>query len=180
MANRYSPSDIHNIKDRKIFFDANVLIYLFWASSSSSWENKYASLYTRLNAQKNKFVLDYIVLSEFVNRAIRIEYDNYLEANNLTKRDLKYKEYRSSQDGQDTLSDIYLTVIDDILEEFEVAEKGYSQNDLTMMCVVDNLDFSDKAIEQICNENQFVLLTNDTDFSNSRIEILSCHRRLYE
>lgn len=178
MANRYSPSNIQNIVDKKIFFDANILIYLFWASASSSWENQYASLYTKLNAQNNKFVLDYIVLSEFINRAARIEYDNYLAANNLTKNSFRYKDYRNSQDGQTALEDIYLTVTQDILNEFEVVEKSYSRDDLMMMCFVDNLDFSDKAIEKICNENQFVLLTNDTDFSSSNIDILSCHNKL--
>ncbi len=144
----------------------------------ADWEGQYATLYTRLNNQDNIFVVDYIVVSEFINRAIRIEYDNFLEANDLSKRDLKYKDYRNSQDGQDALADIYLTVTDDILNEFEVVEKSYSKNDLTMMCRVDNLDFSDKAIERICIENQFVLLTNDTDFKDSNTDTLSCHSRL--
>lgn len=178
MANRYSPSNIQNIADKKIFFDANILIYLFWASASSSWEDQYARLYTRLNQQNNNFVVDYIVISEFINRAIRIEYDYYLIENTLTKSSFSYKDYRNSQDGQEALNDIYLTVTDEILEEFEVVEKSYSKNDLTMMCTADNLDFSDKAIVKICNENQFVLLTNDTDFSDSCIDILSCHHRL--
>ena len=181
MASRYSPSNIQNIIDRKIFFDANILIYLygFGTPTYANWEGQYATLYSRLNQQNNKFVIDYIVISEFINRAIRIEYKNYLATNGLKERDLKYKEYRNSQDGQDALADIYLTVTDEILEEFEVVEKSYSKNDLTMMCIVDNLDFSDKAIEKICDENQFVLLTNDTDFSNSSVDTLSCHNRLH-
>lgn len=117
-------------------------------------------------------------MSEFINRATRIEYDNYLTTNSITKNSLSYKDYRNSLDGQTALEDIYLTVTQDILNEFEVVEKSYSKNDLTMMCVLDNLDFSDKAIEKICHENQFVLLTNDTDFGSSNIDILSCHKKL--
>ncbi|WP_345978252.1 PIN domain-containing protein [Sulfurimonas sp. HSL3-7] len=176
MANRYNPSNIRNISDKKIFFDANVLIYLFWASTSSSWEEKYARLYSKLNAQDSKFVLDFIVISEFINRAIKIEYKNYLESYTLIEEEWPYKKYRNSEDGQKALEDIYLTVTEDIFREFEVVEKSYSIHDLTLMCTVDTLDFSDKAIVKICDENQFVLLTNDTDFKDIDIDILSCHR----
>jgi predicted nucleic acid-binding protein len=180
MASRYSLSNIESVKGKKIFFDANVLIYLYGYGTPTyaNWESQYATLYASLNRQSNEFVVDYIVLSEFINRAIKIEYANYLEVNGLTKKDLNYKEYRNSVDGKEALADIYLSVKDEILNEFEVVEKSYSKDDLTLMCSVDNLDFSDKAIEMICHENNFVLLTNDTDFQDSGIDILSCHNRL--
>lgn len=175
MANRYSISSINNIGQQKIFFDANILIYLFWVSGSSRWENQYATLYTNLNKRNKKFVVDFIVISEFVNRAIKLEYNSYLSSNNLILSELKYKEYRNSEAGQDALKDIYMVVQDEILKNFEIIEKSYSKNDLILMCNVDNLDFSDKAIIKICNENQFILLTNDLDFKNENIDILSCH-----
>jgi len=178
MANRYNISTICNIGERKMFLDANILIYLFWASTSPFWERQYATLYSRLNRQSNDFVVDYIVISEFVNRAIKIEYKNYLASYNITSNDCSYKVYRDSQDGIDALSDIYLTVKEDILNEFEVVETSYSKNDLILMCTVENLDFSDKAISKICSDNQFVLLTNDKDFIDVDIDILSCHRAI--
>ena len=46
------------------------------------------------------------------------------------------------------------------------------------MFIVDSLDFTDKAIERVCSENSFVLLTNDKDFKDSTIDILSCNRNL--
>lgn len=181
MSNRYHPSRISNIADKKIFFDANILIYLFGfgVPSYQNWEGQYATLYSNLNNQNNQFVVDFTVISEFVNRAIKIEYKNYLELNNLNTNDLRYKEYRNSQDGKDALEDIYLTVKEEILNEFEVVEVSYSKTDLTLMCAIDSLDFSDKAIVKICDENQFVLLTNDTDFKDENIDILSCHSRLH-
>lgn len=181
MSNKYHSYDIHTITDKKIFLDANILIYLFGfgTHSSANWESQYAKLYTKLNNQNNIFVVDYIVISEFVNRAIRIEYDNYLISNNLDKNSLSYKNYRNSLDGKETLKDIYITLNDEILDEFEVIEKSYSKDDLKMMCCIDELDFSDKAIIKICEDNQFILLTNDTDFKNSEIDIISCHTRMF-
>lgn len=180
MMNRYNPSSISSINNKKIFFDANILIYLFGygTPTNANWEDQYARLYSNLNKQKNNFVVDFIVISEFVNRAIRYEYKNHLISNSLNEIDLGYKNYRNSSDGQNALQDIYLTVTDDILNEFEVIEKSYSKSDLTFMCAADNLDFSDKAIVKICEDNQFVLLTNDTDFKSANIDILSCHKKI--
>lgn len=180
MSNRYNLSNIHNIIDKKIFLDANILIYLFGFGtySSANWEDQYANLYTKLNNQNNIFVVDYIVISEFVNRAIRIEYDNYLISNNLDRSTFKYKDYRNSLDGKEALKDIYLTLEDDILTDYEVIEKSYSKDDLMLMCKVDEFDFSDKAIIKICEDNNLILLTNDTDFKNSSIDIISCHKKM--
>jgi predicted nucleic acid-binding protein len=181
MSNKYNSSNIQSITNKKIFLDANILIYLFGFGipTSANWENQYATLYSKLNKQNNIFVVDYIVISEFVNRAIRIEYDNYLISNNLNRSTFKYKDYRNSLDGQEALNDIYITLNDEILGAFEVIEKSYSKDDLKVMCKVDELDFSDKAIIKICEDNQFILLTNDTDFKNSHIDIVSCHKKMF-
>lgn len=177
MSNRYNISNIQHVQNKKIFFDANVLIYLFWATGSS-WENNYANVYSRLNRQNNSFVVDFIVISEFINRAIRIEYDKYLDENNLTKRIFSFKKYRDCTNGSEAVTDVY-TIVSTILNTFDVIEKAYSKNDISAMLFTDILDFSDRALVKICNENNFILLTNDKDFKNSNIDILSCNRNLY-
>jgi len=177
MSNRYNLSNIADINDKKIFFDTNILLYLFWATGSS-WEKTYANLYSRLNHQNNSYVIDFLVISEFINRAIKMEYQNYLDENGLTSKEYKYKDYRDSQDGKEALKDIYTIVSSEILDSFEVVEKAYSSDAISSMFIVDNLDFTDKAIEKICSENSFILLTNDRDFKDSRIDILSCNKNL--
>ena len=90
MANRYNPSSIAPIKNKTIFLDTNVLIYLFGngTPTNANWEDQYARLYTSLNNQDNRFVVDFVVIAEFVNRAIRFEYDNYLLEKHLTKNEV--------------------------------------------------------------------------------------------
>lgn len=180
MANRYNPSSILSIRDKNIFLDTNVLIYLFGYGTPTkpNWEDQYARLYTNLNRQGNQFVVDFVVIAEFVNFAIRFEHNNYLINNGLTNQDLSYKDYRNSTEGKDALKDIYLTVTDDILATFEVVERSFSKSDLLMMCHIDSLDFLDKAIVEICKENDLILLTNDKDYKYSPIDILSCNRAI--
>ncbi|MFA7084087.1 MAG: type II toxin-antitoxin system VapC family toxin [Arcobacteraceae bacterium] len=178
MNKRYNTSNIEDISNKKIFFDANILIYLFW-TTGTSWETSYAKMYSKLNTQNNTYAVDFIVISEFVNRAIRIEYEKYLKEFNLTKKDFNFKEYRDSKDGNEALEDIYEIVSAEILEKFEVVEKVYSKSTIYSLLSVDELDFSDKVIVQICSENNCILITNDKDFKNSNIPIISCNKNLF-
>jgi len=174
----YSISDISTLSDRQIFFDANILIYLFWPTGSQEWESKYSSIFGKLLKQNNKMVVDFIVISEVVNRAIRSEYQNFLDSNSLTIRDLPYKKYRDSNDGQEALKDIYLILQKNVIDKFDIADKSFDKKEIEKLLHIDNLDFSDKAIVEICKEQGFVLLTNDKDFAKSDLEILSSHPAL--
>lgn len=57
-------------------------------------------------------------------------------------------------------------------------EKGFNQVDIYSMLCVDSLDFNDKAIELICRENNFVLMTNDADYMGTSLEILTANNKL--
>lgn len=173
MATKYRLQNIQNISERKIFFDANVLIYIFWPSGSYHWESNYSSLFGRLLHQKNELVVDYIVISEIVNRAHRLEYDKYLTSNSITRNNFSYKRYRNSDEGQVSMTDIYIIIQANILNNFTVVGKIFSKEDIQSFLTIDSLDFSDKGILAICKENTFVLLTNDADYKAADIDILS-------
>ncbi len=180
MSNRYNLSNISDINNKKIFFDANILIYLFWASGSSYFENKYAKIYTKLNNQKNIYIIDFVVISEVINRAIRLEHDKYRAENNINNiSDYPFKKFRDSNDGQEALKDIYTIISSEILENFELIEKKYSKQFLKPLLVVDKLDFGDKIIVKICDENDYILLTNDKDFKDSNIDILTSNKKIF-
>lgn len=173
MATKYSTQNIPAVINRKVFFDANVLLYIFWPSGSYHWENIYSSVYARLVRQQNELLVDFIVISEIVNRAIRLEHDKYLLANNLTRSTLPFKKYRNSIDGETALMDIYLMIETDILNTFTVVGKSFTKPDIQSFLTVDSLDFGDKAILSTCQENACILLTNDVDYKTSAIDILT-------
>lgn len=178
MANCYTKNQIPNLQGRSIFFDANILIYLFIPTGKMYFESNYSSIFASLIKQKNKFVVDFIVLSEFINRAIRIDYDNYLQLNSLDKNRLPFKQYRNQEDGKDKLQQLYDLVINRILKSFDIVENSINHKDVVSMLNVDSLDFNDKAIELICRENNFILLTNDVDYGDTSLDILTANNRL--
>ena len=98
MATKYSLTSIPAIGDRKVFFDANVLIYIFWPSGAYHWESFYSSAFGSLLRQRNELMVDFIVISEIINLAHRLEYEKYLSANGILRNTLSYKQYRNSSD----------------------------------------------------------------------------------
>ena len=166
MAIKYQLQDVEKLTGKSIFFDANVLIYLFWPTGQYSIEQNYARVFSRLIKQGNKLVIDYLVISEVINSVLRNE-------NSRIDPDKKFKKFRDSQEGKAALSDIHIIVKNHILNKFFVIGKAFSKQDIENFLVVDELDFVDKTIVSLCKENNFVLLTNDKDFKNTDLEILT-------
>lgn len=166
MATNYKLQDYAHLSGKDIFVDANVLIYLFWATGQHSFESNYARVFRNLLRQGNKLYVDFLVISEVVNRVLRIEHQK-LNSNQ------KFKEFRNSQEGKDVISDIYLIVQNEILSSFKIIGKSFDKIDIEGFLIVDQLDFVDKATVSVCTENNLVLLTNDRDFKNSGLDILT-------
>lgn len=168
MAVKYKLQDLPKLSGRMIFVDANVLIHLFWLTGANFWEQKYASVFARLLQQGNPLFVDFLIISEVINRMMRIEHNN-------RQPNSTYKAFRDSQDGEKALSNIYLIVKEHILKRVKVVGKIFERKDIEAFLVVNELDFVDKSTVNICKENNFVLLTNDRDFANADIDLLTCN-----
>jgi predicted nucleic acid-binding protein len=166
MATRYSLKDVVILQNRNIFVDTNVLIYCFWGTGMHEWEQNYASVFKALLHQKNSLFIDFNVISEIVNRMLRIEQKKLQPTNN-------FKDFRDSKDGKNSLADIFLIVKQNILPQFNVIGKIFCKQEIENLLTVDNLDFVDKSTIEICKENALILLTNDKDFRNTDIDILT-------
>jgi len=179
MAKRYNESNLQSLTDRQIFFDANILLYLFWPTGSMEWSNIYSKIFNILIRNGNKMFVDFTVISEVVNKAIKTEYDKHCQINNTSKENFKYKDFRNSKSGVEAFNDIYYVVKKQILKHFEITGKAFTKLDIENLLTIDSLDFNDKAIATICSENNFVLLTNDSDFVDADVDILTENRKLF-
>lgn len=165
MAN-YRLQDATQLQGRHIFVDANVLIYLFWPTGSHHFEQNYARVFRTLLTQGNPLYVDFLVISEVINRVLRIE---HLKLNS----NVSFKNFRDSQDGKDTLDDIHTIIKGNILNRFNVEGKIFNNQEMENLMVINDLDFVDKATVSLCAEKSLVLLTNDRDFKNSGLDILT-------
>jgi predicted nucleic acid-binding protein len=173
MAKKYILQDIEQLKSRDVFLDANILIYLFWPTGQHHIEQNYARVLKNLLLQNNNLFVDILVISEVINRILRIEYQKINPTQN-------FKLFRNSQDGKDALNDIYIIVKNQILERFKIVGKSFNKKDVESFLSIENIDFIDKAIVSICKENSMILLTNDRDFNDVDLEILTCNPKLLD
>ncbi len=180
MSNRYTTDNIGEIGYRDIFFDANILIYLFWPTGRGQrvLEDRYATIYGEILRRELSLYVNYIVLSEVVNRTLRISWEEYLDVELLKKDKLTFKNYRNSEDGKEAQEEIATIIKEIVFNNFEVVEDSFTKEDIEGFLEVDTLDFSDKAILSTCVDNDFVLLTHDRDYSNSKIDILTCNKHI--
>jgi predicted nucleic acid-binding protein len=166
MATKYRLQDVSLLGNKGVFIDTNVFIYMYWSTNSNAWEQNYVRVFTNLLRKNTALYVDFLVISEIINRVLRIEH-NRLQPN------IDFKRFRDSQEGKNSLSDIYLIVQNDILSKVNVVGKAYNKQAIENFLAVDSLDFIDKSIVELCKDNSLVLLTNDRDFKNSNIDILS-------
>lgn len=176
MSLRINPTGISTIQGRQLFFDANVLLYLF-GGNPSTWTNTYSSIFSQCLTMGNGLCVDVFVLSEFINRFLHIEYEKYLKNNNLNRQQVNFKGFRSQQDGIQASQDVELIVKGTILNRFSLVGKLFDTASILSINLV-NSDFNDELIIRTCQEHQCVLVTNDADFSGANVDILTANTKL--
>lgn len=174
MKTRYSNSDLDKIIGRSCFFDANILLFLFFTTTPyQDWQKYYSSMFYQLLHQKNPLYIDFLVLSEVINRELRIQYELYLWENKISKKNMRFKDFRNSELGNESLEHIYQVIESKIFPLFQFDAKDFTLKEVRDFMTVEPLDFNDKAIERLCKENNMILFTDDKDYAKSEVEIIS-------
>lgn len=176
----YHNRDISSLSNRKIFVDTNILIYQFCqiAGTYEVIKNSYTKVFSLLLQNKIDLVLDFTVLSEFVNRYLRIAYELYIKQNNININFYFKKDYKPTQDYSDNLRILIATIKNDILPYVEWSNYSSTKTDIDSFLNIlqtDKSDFNDLHITQLCKTNNYILMTNDLDFKNMDLDILTTH-----
>lgn len=185
MALRINVNNIKNLSNKNILLDTNIWIYLFCPLSHPKEfiVKKYSLAFKRLIQSNNKLYIDVMILSEFINRYLRLAYHVYKENNNLDS-DFEFKKaYKQTDDFKETIQLIVSTIKNKILPKVSVANFNYENNNIEEL--IDNLkdkmtDFNDLHFEKLCKTKGFILLTDDSDYSESSLDIISGNPKILE
>lgn len=173
MRMRYTPSNIPALKGKTVFFDANALIYIFWPTTTESQESiDYGSILNTLLKNDLTLAINEVVISEIINRILRLEFKK------SEFKDTDFKNYRDSDEGKSVQSDLYEIIKAKILSKFQIVNEPLEKGELISVLNITKLDFNDRLIELLCKKKNFILLTHDTDFSSSDVDILSANSTL--
>ena len=160
-----------------IMVDANVWLYLLppAAQPISSWAGGYSRAYGNMLSAKATPVVDALILSEYLNRYLRIEYNAFW----CTKYK-DFKRFRQSSDATNTLGNA-VAEMKQITRVAFICDTPLTGIDLTALfgqIQSGKIDFNDGLLVENCKRNNWKLLTNDSDMTMGGIEVLTTNARL--
>ncbi|WP_018989136.1 hypothetical protein [Aromatoleum toluclasticum] len=165
--------------DEPILIDANVWLYLQppAAQPAPSWAATYSGVFSRLLQAKARPIVDALILSEYLNRYIRIEYDACWRTHYP-----KFKDFRLSADAAGILQSA-VAEMKQILKTSTACDTPLIRIDLpTVLVAVQSgtADFNDALMIENCRLNGWKLLTHDSDMTMGGIDLLTANKRLLQ
>ena len=159
---------------KDIFVDTNIWMYLFGniGKTNNRLVKKYSYLFNNLRKSKAIFHTDVSVISEFVNRYLRIAY--YIYCRNNGDCDFK-KDYRKTSDYKNAWDSVCHIVNHQILSIAKPIDAHYDSLEMKTILKKGNFDrdFNDNHIVFLCKKKKLVLFTHDGDFKSAGINIIS-------
>jgi predicted nucleic acid-binding protein len=160
-----------------ILVDANVWLYLQppAAQPPPRFSTAYSAAFKNLLTAKSKPVVDALVLSEYLNRYFRIEYDAYWSDSYP-----RFKDFRQSRD----FFSVGTAAVADAAQILKLSAAEPSPLHLVNVADIFNeaasgrLDFNDGMLVETCRLRGWKLLTNDADMSRGGIDVLTCNPKL--
>lgn len=161
----------------KLLLDANVWLYLFPAPSGKRY--KFAVSYSA--ALKNMMTagaylaMDALVLSEYLNQYCRIEWSALHKTTYP-----KFKDFRQSA-AYASVGAGAAVYARSILKLCTRHDHPFSASDVTKVLAdfeTGTCDFNDGLFVETCKKNGWKFVTNDSDFTNGGIEVLTSNPRL--
>lgn len=164
-------------KGESLLFDANVWLYLFPAPSGPppAYAAAYSVALKKMLAADAHLVMDAMILSEYLNRYCRIEWSALHQAKHPA-----FKAFRNSVDFK-TVGAGAATFARNMLKMCTRHDHPFAAADV-MQVLVDfeagTSDFNDGLVAEACRRHGWKLVTNDGDFINGGIEVLTNNPKL--
>ena len=154
---RHTPS-----RSNKYFLDTNVWMYLF--STIAKYTDKqspaYSTFYEKARREESKVYVATLVISEFVNRCLRLD----CEAQGISRKNYK-KTYRLSEPYLKMMEAMRHIVINKILIKSELLNDSMNKMSFnTVFSDANRTDFNDAYFSNLIKDKGIILVTNDKDF----------------
>lgn len=154
----------------KFLFDTNIWIYLYApiAGTDAALQVKYAQLLKEIISRGATVFITSVIVSEYVNRSLRIAFKNWKRANSLVNADFK-RDYRCTQEYESDLEAVKIEV-NAILASKCVSQKPDNFHNVNIDDIFNRMDcgcdYNDAYIIKTCEQDNIILVSNDKDFQN--------------
>lgn len=155
----------YNFTERDdIFIDTNVWLYIFYPGADG--DHGYNDIFQKIIDSGANLYITEQVLSEYVNRVVRGEFQRYLEEQRAQGRCGRIDYKRNFRPTSEYLN-AYQLALDSVSEDILSIAKlvSISHEDVSKWCTgYEMLDFNDNVYFHLSLENNFFILTHDKDF----------------
>lgn len=166
-------SDVKVSPTDSFFFDTNVWMFLFapLANAKPYKQKQYSCLLRDIRTRNACVWISSLVISEYVNAVLRLEFKQWMRKNHFINADFKH-DFRPTIEYKNALSDIKLQV-SDILSVATRRPDDFHNTDIDSLINVmgDQLDFADALIVKSCFQAGLKLVTDDKDITESVLSI---------
>lgn len=164
----------------KVYFDANVWIYLFAPTTQPDDKKagQYSKLLSKIKKNSADIIIDSVVISEYVNTCLRIECRAKASSQHFEYDGLK----KFRENHTECYNDIAAQVAGNLREilnlpNIVVVDVPFLKMNLLDMVDAfqqDRRDWNDQVIAEHCRLNGYTLVTHDADFKVEKdIKILT-------
>lgn len=145
--------------------DTNILIKLFFPVGFDNRNKPYEDYYKKLLSSKCTLVLTSVQVSKFINRCIRIQHNLYI-TEHPDACDFK-KDYRITENYAISMKAILEILKSNILTRFTIMNDDFSSIDLNQIINYNfSFDFNDAFLASFAKLHNYMILTDDKDFSS--------------
>ena len=150
--------------NNKYLLDANIWIFLFCPLGNAKPQKQrvYSVFYNELLKSGAEICICSTILSEFVNRYIKLDFEEYKWKNN--NPDFK-KGYRKSTDYQQNIKMLQYIVLNQMLPKATQINDKFDQLEIDdLFKQIDFADFNDAQIAWLAKQDGMTLVTDDGDY----------------
>lgn len=160
-------SSIHKFdKNSKVLIDTNILLFVFYPlNTNQNKVSKYSVVLEKLRENSSQLFVSSLVISEFINRWLRMDFEKNFQDDERTK-EFK-KDYRVSDTYKKTIN-LILKTIKKIYKNYNIKNIDDSYVNFNILDKYKNIyiDFNDLILIHIAERNNLKILTDDKDLIN--------------
>lgn len=165
-------------EDDGLLIDTNVWLRLNGPQVREDQKTrKYSDALRKIRHAQGDVFVDILVLSEFVNKYLRIKYKAWKPI-----PEASFKDFRSSTDYPAVAKDI-ANAVRGILKTCRPVNSGLESIDMEALLTdfeQKERDFNDQVLAELCASKNLALITHDGDFKGYGITVLTANPQMLE
>lgn len=165
----------------RLFFDTNIWLEISnpFANAHGEKARVYSKAYQEIIHKGIKIFIDICVISEFINRCARLRFEQWKEENSNSAQ-VSFKTYRATDDYTETIRAVE-NAAQSFMADCAPLNTPFSHSALRRLiseCGNSRHDFNDLLIAEVCKAHKLTLVTDDGDFRDLPIPILTYNSNL--